>query len=111
MEMKKSIKAFSALAQETRLEVIRLLVRQGPDGLAAGEIASRLGVSPSTLSHHLSALDGAGLVRSWRSTRHIFYAADIDGLRNLVTFLTEDCCQGNPEICGDLTAVSKFCGP
>ncbi len=103
------MKAFSALAQETRLETVRLLVREGPNGLAAGAIAERLGVSPPTLSHHLSALENAGMVRSRRSTRHIFYAADIEGLRNLVAFLTEDCCQGNPDICGDLTRTNGFC--
>jgi DNA-binding transcriptional ArsR family regulator len=109
MEMNGAVKGFSALAQGTRLETIRLLVREGPSGLMAGVIAERLGVSPSTLSHHLNVLDNAGLVCSWRSTRHIFYAANIDGLRDLVAFLTEDCCQGNPDICGDLTNAKEFC--
>ncbi|MCW8919768.1 MAG: metalloregulator ArsR/SmtB family transcription factor [Gammaproteobacteria bacterium] len=109
MEMIDAIRMFSALSQDTRLKAVRLLVRAGPDGLAAGVIAERLGVSPSTLSHHLHALENAGLVRSARSTRHIIYAANIEGLRKLVAFITEDCCLGNPEICGGLSALKAFC--
>ncbi len=109
MEINNAVRGFSALAQGTRLETVRLLVREGPGGLMAGVIADRIGVSPSTLSHHLSALENAGLILSWRSARHIFYAANIDGLRDLVAFLTEDCCHGNPDICGDLTKAKNFC--
>ena len=105
-----ALRALSALAQETRLRVFRLLVRRGPSGLAAGDIADTLGVSPSTLSTHLGILERAGLVRSWRVQRHIFYAAHIDGTRRLLTFLTEDCCQGRPEICGGLVDPLKSCG-
>lgn len=100
METKAAIDAFSALAQETRLAIFRLLVRVGPDGLNAGEIADRLGVAPSTLSFHLATLERAGLLRSWRVQRQIFYAGDYDGTRRLIAFLMEDCCQGRPEICG-----------
>jgi ArsR family transcriptional regulator, arsenate/arsenite/antimonite-responsive transcriptional repressor len=100
MEMKRALEAFAALAQEHRLAVFRLLVREGPNGLAAGDIAQRVAVPPSTLSHHLAHLERAGLLRSWRVERRIFYAVDIEGTRRLVTFLTEDCCQGHPEICG-----------
>jgi DNA-binding transcriptional ArsR family regulator len=92
--------ALAALAQETRLAVFRLLVREGPTGLAAGTIAERLGVAPSTLSFHLSHLERAGLIRSARAQRQIFYALDVEGTRRLIGFLTEDCCQGNPDLCG-----------
>lgn len=76
-------------------------MRVGPEGLNAGEIAERLGVGASTLSHHLATLDRAGLLRSWRVQRQIFYATDYDGTRRLLAFLMEDCCQGRPELCGD----------
>jgi DNA-binding transcriptional ArsR family regulator len=100
MEHGNAIEAFSALAQEHRLAVFRMLVREGPNGLPAGVIAARVAVPPSTLSHHLAHLERAGLLRSWRIERRIFYAVDIEGTRRLVAFLTEDCCQGHPEICG-----------
>ncbi len=95
-----AVTALSALAQTHRLAVFRLLVQEGPNGLAAGEVAKRIGVPPSTLSHHLAQLEHAGLLRSWRVQRNIFYALDIEGARRLVAFLTEDCCAGQPEICG-----------
>lgn len=101
MEQTQAIDALAALAQSTRLEIFRLLVRAGPDGLNAGEIAERLGVGASTLSHHLATLDRAGLLRSWRVQRQIFYATDYAGTRRLLAFLMEDCCQGRPELCGD----------
>lgn len=100
MEAKNAVEALSALAQEHRLAVFRLLVREGPNGLPAGAIAERTAVPPPTLSHHLAHLERAGLLRSWRVERRIFYAVDVEGTRRLVTFLTEDCCQGHPEICG-----------
>lgn len=100
MDHKTATEAFSALAQEHRLTVFRILMREGPNGLPAGEIAARVAVAPSTLSHHLAHLERAGLLRSWRVERRIFYAVDIMGTRRLVAFLTEDCCQGHPEICG-----------
>jgi DNA-binding transcriptional ArsR family regulator len=100
MEIKQAIEALGALAQEHRLAVFRLLVRQGPNGLAAGDVAEQVGVPPSTLSHHLAHLERAGLLRSWRIQRNIYYAVHIEGTRRLIGFLTEDCCQGRPEICG-----------
>jgi DNA-binding transcriptional ArsR family regulator len=96
MEMTKAIEALGALAQETRLTVFRLLVRSGPQGMTAGEIAERLGVSPPTMSHHLGQLHRAGLVTSWRVRRSIFYAADFDGIGGLLRYLMEDCCRGAP---------------
>ncbi|MEQ8966152.1 MAG: metalloregulator ArsR/SmtB family transcription factor [Azospirillaceae bacterium] len=100
METKDAIAAFAAIAQDTRLSALRLLIAEGPEGLAAGAIAERLAVPQSTLSFHLSQLERAGLVRSTRQARHIIYAADFEGVRGLVQFLTEDCCRGHPELCG-----------
>jgi len=110
MEQKAAIDALGALAQDTRLTVFRLLVRKGPNGLSAGEIAEELGVAASTLSHHLGNLERAGLLRSWRVQRQIFYATDYEGTRRLLAFLMEDCCQGHPDICGELSAPGT-CAP
>lgn len=100
MEQIAAVGALGALAQETRLSVFRLLVQAGPDGLMAGEIAERLGVPASTMSHHLATLERAGLATARRASRAIFYAADYDAIRGLLAFLMEDCCQGRAEICG-----------
>jgi arsenate reductase len=99
VQIKEAIEAFAALAQEHRLAVFRLLVREGPNGLPAGEIADRVAVPSSTLSRHLAHLEQAHLLRSWRVKRQIYYAVDIEGTRRLVAFLMEECCQGRPEIC------------
>lgn len=106
MEFDTAVKALGALGQETRLSVFRLLIAAGPTGLAAGAIARRLGVAPSTLSTHLAQLEGAGLIRHTRHDRHLIYAVEIDGVRRLLAFLTEDCCQGRPELCGGLAAAA-----
>ena len=82
---------FAALSQPTRLEVFRLLVDAGPQGLAAGAVAERLGVVASTLSHHLGLLERAGLVRTRREGRFIYYAADPKGTRRLLDFVTTAC--------------------
>ncbi|MDE1148215.1 MAG: metalloregulator ArsR/SmtB family transcription factor [Azospirillaceae bacterium] len=112
MEPKVAVGAFAALAQETRLGVFRLLVQAGPNGLTAGEVAARVGVPASTLSHHLGILERAGLLRSWRVQRQIFYATDYEGTRRLLAFLMEDCCQGLPELCGTgITDVIACCPP
>ncbi len=102
MEQSKAVRAFAALGQETRLKIFRTLLQEGPDGLPAGRIAQMLEVVPSTLSSHLTLLEGAGLIHSRRDVRQIFYAADIEGTRNLLGYLTRDCCRGRPEICGDI---------
>jgi ArsR family transcriptional regulator len=111
MEQKAALAALAALAHETRLAVFRLLVTAGPSGLPAGEIAARVGVPPTTLSFHIKELDRAGLLRSWRRQRQVFYAADYASTRGLLTFLTRDCCQGHPEICGDLVAIAALPEP
>lgn len=88
-----------ALAHETRLAVFRLLVGAGPDGLAAGEIARRLDVPPPTLSFHLRDLAEAGLAVLRRDGRSHFYAADFDAMNALMAYLTDNCCDGRPELC------------
>ena len=105
MEATAAVTAFGALAQETRLAVFRLLVQAGPDGLTAGEIAEALKVPASTMSHHLATIERAGLATSRRESRSIYYAANYPGIRELLTFLMEDCCQGRPEICGAVPAA------
>ena len=102
MDEKDALAALAALAHGTRLRVFRILVEAGTNGLAAGEIADALGVPASTLSFHLKKLERAKLLRSWRVQRTIRYAFHVEGTRQLLSFLTEDCCQGHPEICASL---------
>jgi ArsR family transcriptional regulator len=111
METKQALDALAALAQATRLAVFRLLVRQGPIGMTAGAVAEALNVAPSTLSPHLAQLERSGLATSWRVDRRIFYAVDIEGTRQLLRYLTEECCGGHPELCGDLWRSADFCAP
>ena len=93
METKDAVEALGAMAQETRLTALRLLVQAGPEGLPAGEIARRLEVPAPTLSFHLRALLHAGLVSSSRDGRSLYYAADYTRLKTLVDFLSQSCCQ------------------
>jgi arsenate reductase len=102
MEANQVAAAFVALGQETRLKLMRLLLAAGPSGLPAGEIAARLAVPASTLSFHLKALEGAGLIAATRQGRSLIYAAQVARLRALVAFLAEACCGGDPARCGDL---------
>lgn len=105
-----AVDALGALAHETRLSVFRMLVKTGPEGMIAGAIAEHQGVPPSTMSHHLATLERAGLVQSERESRLIHYRADYQGMRRLLMFLMQDCCQGAPEMCGDLM-VDLACNP
>lgn len=105
METEDAAFAFAALGQGTRLELLRLLLEAGPNGLAAGDLAVRLGVPPSTLSFHLRALDQAGLIAATRQSRSLIYAAQFARLRALLGFLAEACCGGRPERCGDLARM------
>ena len=100
MEKSDAIDALAALAQDTRLDVFRLLVVRGAEGLPAGDIAARLAVAPATLSFHLQQLKQAGLLGVRREGRSLIYAADIEGMAALLDYLTRDCCAGHPEICG-----------
>src|ERR1700741_783841 len=107
MQLPSAVEALSALAHASRLAVFRLLVRAGPDGMAAGDIAREIGALPNTLSTHLTILGHAGLIRSRREGRSIIYSADYDRMRELLGFLVADCCAGRPEICGPLGGVGS----
>jgi DNA-binding transcriptional ArsR family regulator len=100
MEVKSAVTALTALAQESRLRIFRLLVQAGPQGLAAGDIAAELGIPPATLTFHLKELSHAGLVDSEREGRSIRYALRIEAIRDLLNYLLHDCCKGRPELCG-----------
>jgi len=100
-----AIEGLGALAQSTRLAVFRLLVQAGPDGVPAGAVAERVGVPATTLSTHLGILSRAGLIRARREGRSILYSADLAGVRALLSFLVQDCCNGRPEICAPLMDV------
>jgi DNA-binding transcriptional ArsR family regulator len=94
MEMKPYVEALAALAQESRLQVYRLLVQAGPEGVAASELAERLGIPPNTLSFHLKTLSHAGLVVARPEGRFIYYSANYEQMNALLGFLTENCCGG-----------------
>ena len=102
MEITDATRRLSALANEHRLAAFRLLVKAGPEGLPAGEMASTLGLAASSLSFHLSHLESAGMVSATRAGRNIIYRLEADAMRDLLGFLTEDCCQGRPELCAGL---------
>jgi DNA-binding transcriptional ArsR family regulator len=95
METSSAVAALGALAQENRLDVFRLLVQAGPDGVPAGEIGERLGVAPATLSFHLAQLRHAGLIGMRREGRSLIYSANYDSMNALMGFLTENCCRGS----------------
>ena len=99
MKSKDAVAALSALAHGARLDAFRLLVQAGAEGLPAGEISARLHVPPPTMSFHLSHLVRAGLVDSRREGRSIKYSLRVEGIRELLGFVTRDCCQGRPELC------------
>ena len=100
MDEARTVAALAALAHEHRLRIFRLLVKQGPSGMPAGEIADEVGTSATNASFHLKELDRAGLLRATRHGRYIRYAVHVDGMRQLLAYLTEECCQGRPELCG-----------
>ena len=102
MESENAILALAALAQPTRLEVFRLLVKHEPEGLAAGDVAKALAVPQNTMSSHLSILSRAGLLNAQRFGRSIVYRADLMHLRTVMLFMLRDCCDGRPEICAPL---------
>ncbi|WP_108683248.1 helix-turn-helix transcriptional regulator [Methyloceanibacter sp. wino2] len=111
MDFNQSLIALSALGQETRLEVFRLLIRAGDRGMQAGEISDALNVRQNTMSANLSVLVRAGLIRNVREGRTIRYYANIDGIRGLLAFLMEDCCGGNAELCKTvLDEIACECG-
>ncbi|WP_163273137.1 ArsR/SmtB family transcription factor [Chelativorans alearense] len=99
MDKNSALAALAALGQDTRLEAFRLLLRAGPAGIPAGEVAQRLGAVQNTTSAHLKVLAHAGLVRTERDGRTVRYVADMTGFRDLLAYLMEDCCNGAPELC------------
>lgn len=101
--------SFGAMAQETRLRIVRLLVKAGPEGLPAGDIGNAMDVSPSNASFHLKELERAGLIAARRESRSILYSADYEALSGLIRFLMEDCCSGRPEICEPALATAAAC--
>ncbi|MFK0162845.1 ArsR/SmtB family transcription factor [Rhizobium sp. NPDC090279] len=109
MDERQALTSFGALSQESRLQIVRMLVVAGPDGMAAGTIAERLEVSPSNVSFHLKELDRAGLVSQQRESRSIVYTANYDALGDLVRFLMEDCCAGHPQVCTPAVQVAACC--
>ncbi|WP_454915357.1 ArsR/SmtB family transcription factor [Xanthobacter sediminis] len=113
MDEPKALAAFAALSQETRLRIVRLLVRAGPEGMPAGAIGEAMeGASSSRMSFHLSHLEHAGLVRSRREGRSIIYSAALPTLSALIAFLMRDCCNGHPEVCAPaVAALSCGCDP
>jgi ArsR family transcriptional regulator len=107
MNTDEALTSLSALGHKGRLSIFRLLVKAGPDGLAAGDIALQLDTQPSTMSAQLLVLSNAGLVHARREGRSIIYAADFGQMTALLEFLTRDCCGGRPEICMPLVATMR----
>ena len=101
MKHAQAVASLAALAHQHRLAIFRLLVRRGPSGMPAGEIADKVGISATNTSFHLKELERAGLLRATRRGRHVLYAVHVEGMRKLLAYLTEDCCQGRPELCGE----------
>ena len=109
MEPSAATDTFAALAQPTRLAAFRLIMRHEPNGLPAGEIARLLDVPQNTMSTHLAILTRAGLISSERVSRTVVYRAEIDRVRELTSFLVNDCCGGRPELCEPLVAEFTPC--
>jgi len=107
MEKSNALAAFAALAQETRLDTLRLLMQAGPEGMLAGEIAQSLGVRDNTLSNNLGVLAHAGLVTRQREGRGIRYTASVETMRAVLGYLMEDCCGGRPEVCGEIALALR----
>lgn len=111
MELNDATKALACLGNETRLRVFRHLVAIGPEGDTPGKMAAAMGIPTSTMSFHLGQLEAAELAFSWRVGRSIRYAADLRITRGLLAFLVEDCCRGDPRVCGDLVDVANLSKP
>jgi DNA-binding transcriptional ArsR family regulator len=107
METTIAVTALAALAQDNRLDVFRLLVEAGPEGMPAGEVASALDLAPNTLTFHFDRLRAAGLVTVRREGRSMIYAARFETMNALIAYLTENCCAGTPEKC----APQRTCAP
>ena len=99
MDTTQALGAFGALSQQTRIDVFRLLIKVGKEGILAGDLGEVLGVRQNTMSANLAVLTAAGLIRNQREGRKVRYFADLDGLQGLLSFLMEDCCGGRPDLC------------
>lgn len=100
MNETQAVASLAALAHPQRLHIFRLLVAEGPNGLPASEIAGAVNASATAASFHLKELDRAGLIRGTRDGRFVRYAVNVEGMRRLLAYLVEDCCKGQPELCG-----------
>jgi ArsR family transcriptional regulator len=109
MNTNNALKAFAALSQDTRLQVLRILVEHGKQGIAAGILSNKLGIPHNTLSFHLSHLSNAGLVESKKQGRSIIYCANLNALQGLVRFLLKDCCAVDKSTCNDVEKLMKAC--
>lgn len=107
MHGSEAVIALSALAHQHRLRIFGLLVRSGPSGVPAGEIAAHVGISPTSTSFHLKELERAGLITATREGRFVRYAVRVEGMRQLLTYLTEDCCQGQQELCSGIMKSAR----
>jgi DNA-binding transcriptional ArsR family regulator len=112
MDIETTVKRLSALAHDKRLAIFRRLVRKGPDGIAAGDLARALGIANNTLSANLLILSNAGLIGARREGRSIIHSVKFEAMRDLLVYLTQDCCEGRPEVCAPLGKVlAKKCCP
>src|SRR4051812_2203953 len=111
MEKMDAVAPLAALAQDNRLDVFRLLVQAGPDGLAAGAVATKLDLAPNTLSFHFDRLKSAGLVTCKRDGRSLIYAARFETMNTLLGYLTENCCAGVPGACATDARATSTCAP
>lgn len=109
MELNDAVASLGALAQPARLRIFRYLVRQGESGICAGDLSAEFGLPKPTLSFHLKELTNAGLIDSRREGRSIFYGPNPKGIQGLMAFLTEDCCQGRPELCLPDSCCEEAC--
>ncbi|MEM7221973.1 MAG: metalloregulator ArsR/SmtB family transcription factor [Pseudomonadota bacterium] len=109
MEEKQALRMLGALSQETRLRVVRYLVRRGAEGASAGEVGDHVEATSSRASFHLSALEQAGVISSERQSRRIIYRAEIRNLGNLMSFMLNDCCNNDPEVWACCLAKDKCC--
>ncbi|MBB1634805.1 helix-turn-helix transcriptional regulator [Cupriavidus sp. UME77] len=107
MDSETAVKALAALAQQSRLAIFRLLVQAGPPGMFAGRISEALGLPPATLSFHLKELANAGLIASRQEGRNVIYQAQYQRMNELLGFLTEHCCEGDPQGCGVAASVCQ----
>jgi len=110
MDIAEAVAALAALAQEHRIEVYRLLVQAGPDGMAAGEVAAALGIAPNTLSFHFDRLRHAELINVQRRGRSLIYTARYETMNDLLSYLTENCCGGHPELCEPVSCNAADAG-